>query len=142
MANEISLVEAQIASISSSLGVEVFSYKAAEAIAKGEAVYMLTSTGTIGVAEADTAAKLQFRGIALEGVATGQFVDVHKRGLIAGFTVSGMSFDDIVYLSDTVGDLATTNGSTVVHCGRVVAMPDDPNLTPVIYIDADWRREW
>ena len=142
MANEIALVVAQVASIPSSLGVEVFSYKATEAIAKGEAVYFLTSAGTIGVADANDSGKQQFRGIALEGVAAGQFVDVHKRGLIAGFTVSGMSYDDIAYLSDTAGDLSTTNGTLTVNCGRVVAMPDNPNLTKVLYIDADWLREW
>lgn len=142
MANEIALTVAQVAAIPSSLGLEIASFKTTEAIAKGEAVYFLTSTGTIGIADADASNKQQIRGIALEGVAAGQFVDILKRGLLAGYTVSGMSYDDKVYLSNTVGDLSTANGTLTVECGRIVPMTDGPNLTAVIYLDCDWLRDW
>lgn len=138
----IALTVAQVAAIPSSLGLEIFSFKTSEAIAKGEAVYFDTATGTIGVADASDSNHQQIRGVALEGVASGQSVDVLKRGLLAGYTVSSMSYDDKVYLSDTAGDLDTANGSMTVECGRIVAVPDDPNLTAVIYLDCDWLRDW
>jgi hypothetical protein len=120
---------------------EIYSFIAAEAITQGEAVYMLTAAGTVGVADANVANKQQFRGIALEGVAAGQVVSVLKRGHVAGFTVSGSSYDDILYLSDTAGNLADAAGTMTVNCGRVVGLSDKGN-TKVVYIDADWLREW
>lgn len=143
MANEISLTVAQVAAIPSGLGLEIFSFKTAEAIAKGEAVYFLTSTGTIGIADANASDKQQIRGIALEGVASGQFVDILKRGLLGGYIVSGMSYDDKVFLSNTAGDLSTAAASPLtVECGRIIPMTDGLNLTAVIYLDCDWLRDW
>ncbi len=80
---------------------EIYPFYAEESIAQGEAVYFLTATGTVGIADANASNKQQFRGIALQAVSAGQSVDVLKRGHVAGYTVSGMSYDDKVYLSDT-----------------------------------------
>ena len=140
MANEIALTAVLVQPIFPLLA-EIYPFIAAEAIAQGEAVYFLTAAGTVGVADANASDKQQFRGIALEGVGAGQAVSVLKRGHVAGYTVSGMSYDDKVYLSDTAGDLSTTNGSMTVECGRVVGLSDKDN-TAVIYIDADWLRDW
>jgi hypothetical protein len=140
MANEIALTATLVQPIFP-LIAEIYTFVAAEAIAQGEAVYMLTAAGTVGVADANASDKQQFRGVALEGVGAGQAVSVLKRGHVAGYTVSGMSYDDKVYLSDTAGDLSTAAGTMTVECGRVVGLSDKDN-TPVIYIDADWLRDW
>jgi hypothetical protein len=141
MANEVALTAAQIAPVFPE-EAEIYSFVAAEAITQGEAVYMLTSAGTVGVADANVANKQQFRGIALEAAAAGQAISVLKRGHCYGFTVSALSYDDVLYLSDTAGDLSTVAGTLTVNCGRVVALSDKPTYTKVVYIDADWLREW
>ena len=140
MANEIALTAALVQPIFPAFA-EIYSFIADEAIAQGEAVYFLTAAGTVGIADANVANKQQFRGVALEGVGTGQAVSVLKRGHVAGYTVSALSYDDILYLSDTAGDLSTVAGTLTVNCGRVVALSDKDN-TAVVYIDADWLREW
>jgi hypothetical protein len=140
MANEVALTAALVQPIFPAMA-EIYPFIAAEAITQGEAVYMLTAAGTVGVADANVANKQQFRGIALEAAAAGQALSVLKRGHVAGFTVSALSYDDILYLSDTAGDLSTVAGTLTVNCGRVVALSDKGN-TKVVYIDADWLREW
>lgn len=139
MANEVALTAAQIAPCYPGKA-EIYDVIAAEAITKGEAVYFTTS-GTAGVADANASGKQQFRGIALETVGAGQAVSILKRGHCYGFTVSGLTPEDILYLSDTVGDLSTVVGTLTVNCGRVVCLPDS-SLTQVVYIDADWLRAW
>lgn len=139
MANEVALTAVQIAPCYPSKA-EIYDVVAAVAIAKGEAVYQ-TSSGTFGVADANDSGKEQFRGIALEGVGAGQAVSILKRGHCYGYTVSALTPDDILYLSDTAGDLSTVAGTMTVNCGRVVALPD-ATPTLVVYIDADWLRAW
>lgn len=113
---------------------------AAEAITKGQPVYR-TSAGKAGVADANAAGKQQFRGIALKAASAGQPVPVLKRGFLSGFVLSGVAYDGPVYLSDTAGSLADAAGTMSVICGRVHALPD-PDLTKILYVDADWLRAW
>lgn len=140
MANEVALTAARIAVVDVRVA-EIYSYKAAAALTKGQALYFVAADGTVGVADANDSGKQQFRGIALQAVAAGQTVDVLKRGRVEGYTVSGLSYDDPIYLSDTAGSLSTAVGTMTVNCARVVPL-NDKDLTKVLYIDANWNRIW
>lgn len=140
MANEIAITAAQIAPVFPELA-EIYDYIAAETITKGQAVCFNATYGTVEVADANLAGNQQFRGIALEGGAAGQVIPVLIRGHCAGFTLSGMSYDDIAYLSDTVGALSTAVGTMTVNCGRVVGLADK-DKTKVLFIAADYLRAW
>jgi hypothetical protein len=117
---------------------EVLNGIAAEALTQGQALYMTTS-GTYGKADANAAGKQQFRGVALEKVHSGGAFSFLKKGILAGYTLA--TYDDEVYLSDTAGAFSTTPGTLLVKCGRVMPL-SDPDKTEVLYIEADWLREW
>ncbi len=140
MANEIALTAAQVEPIDP-LTAEIYSFKLEATVTQGQALYFLAATPTVGVADANDSGKQQFRGIALQAGAAGEYIDLLKTGRCAGFTVSGMSYDDPVYLSDTAGSLSTAVGTMTVNCGRVVAMSDKDG-TKVLYVDANWNRIW
>jgi hypothetical protein len=117
---------------------EIYNVKLAEAVTQGQALYQTTS-GTFGLAQADTLAKRQFRGVALEAANAGEGISMLKQGVLSGYTLA--TYEDEVYLSDTAGAFDTTPGTLLVKCGRVTALPDQA-LTEVLYVDADWLREW
>lgn len=119
---------------------EIYDFIAAASITKGQALY-LDSNGKVNLADANGSGTLQFRGIALNAAGAGQAVSVLKKGYVAGYTVSGMAYDAIAYISNTAGALADAAGATTIHAGRVVPMSDS-SLTKVLYIDADWLRTW
>ena len=119
---------------------EIFDMKAAEAITAGQPVY-ITTAGKAGVADANAAGKQQFRGIALKGVAAGEIVPVLKCGFLSGYDLSGVAYNGLVYLSDTAGKLADAAGTMTVNCGRVF-QKTDPDLTKILYVEADWLRAW
>lgn len=121
---------------------ETFPVKVVEAVTRGLAGYQIAATGKYGIADANAAGKQQFRGLFLDAGAAGQGgISLLKKGFVAGFDLSAMSYDDPVYLSDNVGAFATTAGTMSVICGRVFGMSDDAR-TKVLYIDADWLRAW
>ncbi len=137
---DITVTTAQVAALDPKKAV-IEKYIAAEAITKGQAVY-LTTAGKAGVADANASGKVQFRGIALDTVAAGDAVSVLHEGVVAGFGVSGMNGDAIAYLSDTAGALSTTAGLTSVACGRVVTLTDAPTLTKALRIFTRWSADW
>jgi len=120
---------------------EIYALEAVETITAGQAVYV-TSAGKVGVADANAAGKQQFRGIALNGGGAGQAINVLKRGAVYGFTLSGMNYDTVAYLSDTAGALADAAGTMTVNAGRVMAINNSGTLTKVLYVSADWLRAW
>ncbi len=140
MANEVALTAARIALVDKR-DAEIFSWKAEAALTEGQALYQHATNGTADVADANDSGKEQFRGIALQAVAVGQTVDILKRGRVYGYTVSGLSYDDPIYLSDTAGSLSTAAGTMTVNCARVVPV-NVKDKTKVLYIDADWNRIW
>jgi hypothetical protein len=117
----------------------VRSYIATETITKGQAVYILT-TGKVGLADANAAGKIQFRGIALNGGGAGQAIDVLHDGEVYGFTLSGNA-DAKIYLSNTAGALADAAGGTSVVCGRIVCLTDS-SLTKVLRVFTQWETDW
>lgn len=140
MANEVALTAALIGLVDVN-DSEIFSWKAAQALTEGQPLYLHATNGTADIADANDSGKFQFRGIALQAVAAGQTVDILKRGRVFGYTVSSLSYDDPIYLSDTVGRLSTAAGSTTVICARVVPL-NDKDLTKVLYINAELTRIW
>ena len=117
---------------------EIYNIVAASDLTEGQALYQTTS-GTYAPAQADVLGARQFRGIALEAAHIGESISMLKQGILAGYTLA--TYDDEVYLSDTVGRLSTTPGTLVVKCGRVMGLSDRAK-TEVLYIEADWLREW
>lgn len=113
---------------------------AVEAITAGQPVYQ-TSAGKAGIADANAAGKQQFRGIALKDTAAGKACPVLQSGYLSGFALSGVAYDGIVYLSDTAGSLADAAGTMTVNCGRVLGLTD-PDITKVLFVQADWLRAW
>ena len=136
---DIALTAAQIGLVDP-VKSQVESYIAAEAITKGQAVY-ITTTGTAGVADANAAGKQQFRGIALQSVGAGQAVDVCHNGLLYGFTISGLNADALAYLSDTAGALADAAGTMSVVAGRVKCLTDKAG-TKVLRIVVPFSTTW
>jgi len=137
MANEITVTAAEVAVVFPE-PAEIYNGVAAEALTKGLALYQTTS-GTFGIADANAAGKQQFRGVALEAVNAGEGFSFLKRGILAGYTLA--TYNDAVYLSDTAGAFSTVAGTLSVVCGRVMSLAD-PSLTEVLYIEADWLRNW
>jgi len=117
---------------------EIYNVQLAENVIAGQALYQTTS-GTYGLAEADAAGKQQFRGVALETARAGRAVSMLKTGILAGYTLA--TYDDEVYLSDTAGAFDTAPGTLLVKCGRVMSLADKA-LTEVLFVEADWLREW
>ena len=117
---------------------EIYNVIAAETITEGEALYQ-TIIGTFGIADANDSGKEQFRGIALETAVSGTVLSMLKQGTLAGYTLPNP--DNIIYLSDTAGNLADAAGSMTVAVGRVTVLAD-PDATEVLYIEADWLNDW
>ena len=135
---DIALTAAKIGAVYKS--AEIIDMIAAVAITRGQALYQ-TSSGTVGLADANVTDKKQFIGIALEAASIGKVVPVLKRGHCYGFTLTSQTYEDAVYLSDTEAVLGDSAGTLTVGAGRVVALPDS-DLTKVIYIEALWGHEW
>jgi hypothetical protein len=119
---------------------EVFDYIAGVALTAGQPVY-LAATGKVSPADGNGSGTTKVRGIALQTVGAGQAVSVVKRGHLYGFTISGLAYDAVVYLSDTAGKLADApSATTPARIGRVVPLPDN-SLTKVLYVDCSWESE-
>lgn len=146
MAGELTVTAAKVASVFSDgvRGTEIVPMIAGATLTAGQPVYVAT-TGKAGVADANGSGTTQFRGIALNGGAAGQAVNVLKRGYVEGFDVSGSNCDVALFLSDTAGSIATSAGSLSVNVGRVAGLSEldsSGNAKKVVYIEADWLRTW
>lgn len=119
---------------------DVFQLIAVEAITAGQPVYQ-TTAGKAGIADANAAGKQQVRGIALYDCAAGKPCAILRRGYISGYALSGVAYDAPVFLSDTAGSLDDAAGTLSVNVGRVEALTD-PDLTKVLFVDADHIRTW
>lgn len=137
---DITVTAAQVAPVFEKFGkAEIYDFVAGVTITAGQAVYIASATGLLALADASTGGGqlLQFRGIALNGGGAGQAISVLMHGCVYGFTLSGMNYDAIAYLSNTAGALAdTTDGDVNIECGRVLPMSDS-DATRVLFIDVD-----
>jgi hypothetical protein len=125
------------ASVARNMDTKTRSYIAAETIVAGQAVYKLAA-GTVGVADANASGKQQYRGIAINGGAAGTPIMVAYFGRVDGFTFT-QNVDTLIYLSDTAGELADSNGTMNVKVGRV-DMADDG--TKFLFTDVSWLADW
>ena len=132
----IALTAAQIARIFPGQD-EVFDFEAAVTITKGQALY-ITSAGKVDLYDSNGSGTLQFAGIALTGGGAGSAISVLKRGVVYGFTVSGLAYWAPLYGSNTAGSIDDAAGASSVIVGRVIPMNDSGTLTKVTYIDAPW----
>ena len=103
----------------------------------GHALYQDPTTGGYGLAKAAASGTAGFRGIALEDFLVSGCISMLRRGHLYGYVLTGMSYDDPVYLSNTEGMLDTAAGDVSVIVGRVVSV-NDPSKEKVIYIDAEY----
>ncbi len=137
---DITVTAAQVAPVFSRFGkAEIYDAIASVTITAGQAVYIVAASGQLALADATTggAQLLQYRGIALNGGGAGQAISFIMHGAVYGFTLSGMNYDAIVYLSNNAGNLAdTTDGDVNIECGRVMAM-SDADATRVLFVDVD-----
>jgi hypothetical protein len=93
---------------------------AAEAIAAGQAVRIDVANGKATKANGTTAAEARIYGVALKAAAAGAPVTVLRLGVLDGFDISGMTYDDDVFLSDTDGTLADAAGTVSTIVGKVI----------------------
>ena len=117
---------------------EIYSLEAAEAITKGQAVYV-NSNGKAALADASAAGTLITAGIALDSVGAGQALSVLKAGFVAGATLTGLAYGDPVYVSDTAGGLDTAAGTVSKVIGRVAPVNQAGNIQKALYIQSDWN---
>lgn len=117
---------------------EIYSLEAAEAITKGQAVYV-NSNGKAALADASAAGTLITVGIALDSVGAGQALSVLKAGFVAGATLTGLAYGDAVYISDTAGGLDTAAGTVSKVIGRVAPVNQAGNIQKALYIQSDWN---
>lgn len=110
---------------------------AASAITAGAPVY-ITSAGKFAHADGNGSGTTQPWGVALRTVAAGVAVTAVRVGVMDGWDLTALAFGDPVYMSDTVGRLGTTAGSTSVVIGRVVpATAVSLGTTPDKLIEVD-----
>lgn len=111
----------------------------ASGVSPGQSLFQ-NAAGGYALTDASHTATDGFRGIALElNVASG-IVSMLQRGVLFGYDLSGLNYDDPVYLSNTAGALADAAGDNSVLVGRVVSVTD-PDKTKVLYIDAEYADD-
>ena len=109
-------------------------YIAGVAITAGQFLYGIVSTGTVGLADEDASAEASWvLGMALEGAASGQPVQVLRRGKTYGFTLTSHAYWLPCSLSNTAGALLDT-GATTNIVARVVPL-SDADLTKVLEVN-------
>lgn len=114
---------------------EIYDFVAAVAVTAGQVLY-LNSAGKADLYDSNGSGTLQPLGIALNGAGAGQAISVLKRGFVAGFTISSLAYDAVVYGSNTAGALSDGAGSSSVILGRVKAVADSPSKA--LYVDMPW----
>ena len=92
------------------------------ALKPGDMVKINTSTGEFTLANGSSAAEARVFGMLITGAhRAGDAVTAVQRGTVGlGASLDALTFDDIVYLSDTDGVLADAAGTVSVVVGRVV----------------------
>lgn len=93
---------------------------ASEAITAGFSVRHDVTTGKFTPANGSSAGEAVAYGMATKTVQAGEPVTAIRRGVIEGYDLSALAFDDWVWLSDTDGLPATTTGTVGLKIGSVV----------------------
>jgi hypothetical protein len=114
---------------------------AVEALTKGSPVYLVAASGKFGIADANVASKLEFRGVALKAAAADQQFSYVSEGYFEGFDLSGLNYGDLVYLSDIAG-YDTVSGSNLIPVGRVMPIPNGTTISKVLQVEARTVENW
>lgn len=114
----------------------------AETVTAGQPVF-LDSNGKYQLADANAAGEQQLRGLTLEAGVDGQTISILREGLVYGFTLTSQSYDDPIFLSDTVGVLADAAGTLSVSAGIVSQHTKDvATIEKVLYFRARWGADY
>ena len=116
---------------------ETYPAISAVALTKGQLVY-LNSSGKYALADGASATTMKMMGVCLSTVDANRPITILKRGHMYGYTVSGMAYTALVYVSDTDGAADTAAGTVSRVIGSIVPKTD-PSLTKVVYFDFDWK---
>ena len=121
---------------------EIVQVIAAETVTAGQPLF-IDSNGKGQLADANAAGERQVRCLTLEAAVANQSVSCLKRGFVEGFTLTSQAFDDPIFLSDTVGELADAAGTVTVPVGLVAPIAKDAGtISKVLYFDARWREDF
>ena len=93
--------------------------KLGEVLAAGDLVRFDTATGFFTGANATSAAEANWVGILLTGGIAGEYATAIEKGEVEGFDLSGRSFGDPIFASNTDKALADAAGTTSAIVGRV-----------------------
>lgn len=134
---DITVTAAQVSPVYPQKAV-IYPAVAGTAITAGAICYFDTN-GKLALSDASATATAKVHGMALNSAGANQAVSLLVEGFVAGFNVSNLAYNDILYLSNTdtgiVGDVA---GSTSKVLGRVLPMSDS-SATKMFYFRAtDW----
>lgn len=114
----------------------------AETVTAGQVVFF-DSNGKAQLADANAAGEQQARGLILESGLTNQSVSMLKQGFVEGFTLTSQSFDDPIFLSDTVGALADAAGTLTVPVGLVAPIAKDSGtISKILYVRFRWGADY
>lgn len=146
MPTDITVTAAEVAPVFEKFGkAEIHDHVAGVTITAGEAVYIVSATGLLALADASSGnGAIQanmFRGIALNGGGAGSAISVLSHGCVYGFDLSSENYDALMFLSETAGALADGASGITVECGRVFPLSDiivSTGLpTKVLFVDVD-----
>lgn len=133
---DLSFTEAQVRNASpASMNPVVINLLAGVAITAGQVVYQ-DSSGEAALADASAAGTATAIGVALESKAVGEAVPILALGFVTGFDLSSVSYDTLLSVSDTAGDIDNGAGSPTVAApvGRCWSLGDS-DATKVIFVN-------
>lgn len=121
---------------------EIVQVVVAETVTAGQPLFF-DSNGKGQLADANAAGERQARCLTLEAGLTNQSISCLKRGFVEGFTLTDQSFDDPIFLSDTVGVLADAAGTVTVPVGLVGPIAKDSStISKILYLDFRWGADF
>ena len=128
------------AEVSPMLVFEQVTLPANEAIDAGEIVRLVTASGKLALAQADSAANGRLIGVAINSGVAGQAVTVVRRGLVdMGTALASETIDELLLLSDTAGKIDNGAGSPTASypIGRVWPSFGATTADKVLFVDVN-----
>lgn len=121
---------------------EIIQVIVAETVTAGQPLFF-DSNGKGQLADANAANEQQARCLTLEAGTAGQSVSCLKQGWVEGFTLTDQSFDDPIFVSDTVGVLADAGGTLDVPVGLVAPLAKDAStISKLLYLRFRWGADY
>jgi hypothetical protein len=96
-------------------------------------VFVATSTPSVWLSDANVASTTPFLGFAVSNAAAGASVSVQTDGIVSGFT--GLTPGSRYYVSDTVGTIQTTVGTSEAYVGIALSSTQ-------LFIDKGAQSSW